>query len=204
MRTETGRRYLEIAPQSATDTQVYAVRGNLIVSSLESLRQFNHYERYLDVLEPTWREQVVFCLASSWVPVEVAMAHYAAHDALMLSASELIDLSEWVSERVAGSFLGSLLRGSRTQGLGLCPWVPLREYRRMCERLLQGGLVAMKPTGEREAVLEISGVPMMRYVTFRQTMLALTRHAVGAFVNRAIVREDAAEIDQFRIMVRWI
>jgi hypothetical protein len=207
MSTETEERVTTSVQRGAIASPVYAVRGSLIVSSLESLRRFGYFEEYLRALAPTWREQVVFCLASSWVPVELAVAHYAAHEALQLPAVELVEMGELVGERVAGAFLGALRRSSRTQGLEASPWIPLREYRRLCERVLQGGSVAMHVRGEKEARLELSGAPLMRFAAFRQTMLALTRLAVGSFVCRAFVRELAAsrmDSEQLRIQVRWL
>jgi hypothetical protein len=74
----------------------------------------------------------------------------------------------------------------------------------MCERLLQGGAVSMATRGEREAVLHIRSVPALRFTAFRQTMLALTRHAVGTFALRTFVRELPAASKELRIQVRWL
>ncbi|HEY6878051.1 MAG TPA: hypothetical protein VI299_08520 [Polyangiales bacterium] len=184
---------------------VHAVRGSLIAASLESLRQLGKYEPYLQRLDPSFREQVLFCLASSWVPVEAALAHYAAQEALSLSASELSDVGDMVSERVAGAFLGSLQRTSRAHSLTASPWIPLREYRRMCDRLLRGGAIDLRELGEKEAELSIGSVPMLRFQAFRSTMFALTRHAVGAFALRAFVRElRTNDPEQLHLLVRWL
>ncbi len=204
MTTETPRRLAEIAKQNPTHTAVYAVRGSLIVASLDSLRHFQHYDRYLEALAPMWREQVVFCLASSWAPVELAMAHYAAHESLQLGPAELTAMGEFVSERAAGTFLGAVLRNSRANDLVGSAWTPLQEFGRICERILQGGHVRVCPRSDNDALLEIRGVPMLRFEAFRQTVLALTRKVAGAFARRTFVRALARiGSEQVQIQVRW-
>lgn len=206
MMTDTHVRLAAAEKQSTTNSQLYAVRGSLVVASLEGLRHFAYYDRYLFALAPAWRERVVFCLASSWVPVEVASVHYAALDALAPVAGELVAMSDFVAARVAGAFLGSLVRNNRAQGQRASAWVPLREYSRMCERILQGGSITMQPRGENEALLVISRLPMLRFISFRQTMLALVRQAVGSFALRAFVRELAStgDVEEIRVQVRWL
>jgi hypothetical protein len=194
-----------VAQQSPT-TAVVAVRGSVIVASLYGLKQLAQYERYLQRLDPKRREEVVFCLASSWVPVELALAHYAAHDALELSSAELSSMCELVAERMACAFLGPVLRGSRVEARGGSPWAALREYRRTWERLMEGGTVALRELGEKEAVFEIRGAPMLRSSAFRQTVLALSRRALGAFALRTFVRELSwsGDSEEIRILLRWL
>lgn len=69
------------------------VRGTVLISSLQMLKQMGLYERYLENLAKTWRDEVLFAIALSWVPVVVADAHYAACDALRLGAHELTRLA---------------------------------------------------------------------------------------------------------------
>jgi hypothetical protein len=92
--------------QRATSPQACAVRGSLIVASLESLREHNHYARYLKALDPAWCEPVLFCLASSWVPAELADAHYSALDAFNLSSDQLSEVCDAVSSRLGGGAHG--------------------------------------------------------------------------------------------------
>src|SRR5687768_14087931 len=72
------------------------VRGSLIASSLHTLRELGYYDNYLTHLPSRYREPVLFGLASSWLPLEVADAHYQACDDLKLGDTEIVAIGEAV------------------------------------------------------------------------------------------------------------
>lgn len=203
MSTETDAPVLHGAKQSPTEKPVHAIRGSVLAASLEGLRAHAHDAAYWRVLEPRWHEPMMFCLANSWAPLELAAAHYTAHEALALSPVELIEVCDFVAERVVGSFSSSLLRHSKVLHGESCPWASLREVQRLCERLFQGGRVSLQACTQRDAAVEIADVPLLHLVGFKQTMLALTRHAVRALAGRAFVREVEATDACLRMQVRW-
>jgi hypothetical protein len=181
----------------------------LLSSSIENLRQYGYYDRYASLLDPVWKDPVLYCLASSWAPLEVAMAHYQACEKLMLPRPELEQLGEATSERIMGTVLRSMLQLSRTLGIAPSPWVPLQRYSKLWERLLQGGSFAVYEVGEREAIIENRGIPMLRYAYFRHAMVGLTRRATEMFAPRCAVRElrgpsQPGDHDHIRLSVRWL
>src|SRR5688572_14616909 len=89
------------------------VRGSLIASSLTTLRELGHYEHYLTHLSERYREPVLFGLASSWLPLDVAEAHYQACDDLRLDDAAIVAIGEAVAKRIMGTFLGTLFRTGR-------------------------------------------------------------------------------------------
>ncbi|HEX6242117.1 MAG TPA: hypothetical protein VFZ61_14505 [Polyangiales bacterium] len=141
------------------------VRSTLIQSSLLSLKQRQYFEPYLALLEPAHRAHILETLAPEWMPSEVAMAHYAACEALQLSPAELHAIGEEVGERIQGSFISLLLHNARSEGLS--PWVPLGQFRRLYERLLQGGGVRILRHGPREAVVDVRRLALSRFDYFR-------------------------------------
>src|SRR5690349_13453708 len=93
------------SPHGPTVTQI---RGSMVVSSQQTLRELGLYNRYLERLPKAQHETVLFVLASSWAPVDVAMAHYAACDAMDLGEEELEKIGRHVSNRMVDTFLGTL------------------------------------------------------------------------------------------------
>jgi hypothetical protein len=63
---------------------VLQVRGSLVASSLQTLRELDLFPRYLALLDKDKHEPILFALASSWLPLELAMAHYGACEAMAL------------------------------------------------------------------------------------------------------------------------
>jgi len=115
------------------------VRGALVASSLQTLKDSGHYEAYLTLLPKQHHDALLFPLASSWLPIELAGIHCAACDALRLDGREMMRIGEVVSHRIMGTFLGTMLRSARSLGATPTPWVVLKSYHKVCERLLDGG-----------------------------------------------------------------
>src|ERR1044071_2433884 len=102
--------------ESASGPVVTQVRGALIVSSLQTLRELDFMDRYLGHLARVHHDEVLLALASSWLPASLALAHYGACDAMGLSDRDLDAIGQHVSQRIMGTFLGTLLRSSRNLG----------------------------------------------------------------------------------------
>jgi hypothetical protein len=144
---------------------VRAVRSTLIQSSLDTLRRRGHFERYLALLDSRHRPTLLESLAPEWLSLDVAAAHYTACDALGLSSGELHEIGEDVGSRIQGTFIGTLVRKART--IGLTPWVPLAQFQRLWERLMQGGAVSVVKTGPKDCSVEIRSLALCDYDYFR-------------------------------------
>jgi hypothetical protein len=182
------------------------VRGSLIASSLQTLRELGYYERYLARLPERYREPVLFGLASSWLPLEVAEAHYQACDDLELDDSEIIALGEAVSKRIMGTFLGTILRSGRSVGASPTPWLVLGQYHRVCERILDGGKFMVTELGPKDAVVLTRGLPLFRSRYFRTATLGMFRGGVGVFSKSCFARElaDRSTRDSLAVSLRWV
>jgi hypothetical protein len=181
------------------------VRGTLLVSSLQALREFGYFERYVVNVPSDKRDAILFCVASSWLPLELAMAHYGACDAMELSESELQGVGEAVSKRIMGTFLGTMLRSGRGVGAAPSPWIPLRQYGRICDRLLEGGRHRVSELGPKDALVESSGVPMFRYRYFRAATLGIMRGAAGMFAKTCYARElPGVDAERIQVSLRWV
>jgi hypothetical protein len=182
--------------------QVTEVRGSLLASSLQTLRDRGLFERYRVQLAETYREQVLYCVAASWLPLDVAMAHYAACEAMQLTDAELESLGNEVSKRIMGTFLATLVRSARHVTVGSS--IPLRQYPRLWERLLIGGSCKVTMMGVKDARIESFGVPMFRYRYFRTAYMGLVRGASLLFRTAAHTKVRRATEDMLAMEISWV
>jgi hypothetical protein len=191
--------------RSAAGARVVQVRGTLLVSSLQALREYGYFERYLANLPAPQHDEILFCVANSWLPVELAMSHYGACDAMGLSDRELEAVGEAVSQRIMGTFLGTMLRSGRSVGATPSPWIPLRQYGRICDRLLEGGHHRVTEVGPKDALVETSGVPMFRFRYFRTATLGIMRGAAGMFAKTCFAKETGhSDAERIQVSLRWV
>ena len=152
--------------QSQGGPTVTHVRGALLASSLQVLKEIEVYDRYRELLAPALHEPVLHALAMSWVPIDVALAHYRACDALALSDAKLQTLAHSLSHRYSDSIFGTMLRTSRQAGID-GPWIALRAQGRFWDRMYLGGGVRAYRTGPKDAILEQRGIPLADISYFR-------------------------------------
>jgi hypothetical protein len=184
---------------------VTAVRSTLIQSSLNTLRKRGHFEHYLTTLNPRYRSALLESLAPEWLPLDAAMAHYAACDALGLSPQELQDIGEDVGERIQGTFIGTLVRKART--VGLTPWVLLAQFQRLWERLMQGGAVGLAKTGPKDCSVDIRLLPLCEYTYFRVGFCGVISSGIKLGAGKAVtVRSTSSGGFSQRCMLKssWV
>ena len=199
--TETGDKYhFLVEHQSSHGPSVTQVRGSLIASSLQSLRRLELFDRYISQLPAEYHDQVLYVLAASWVPVDLAMAHYAACDAMQLSEPELHKIGGYVSERIIGTFLGTLIRTTATV-VGSSS--VLRHYPRLWDRLLMGGGCSVRMLTPRDARIESRGLPMCKYRYFRVAYAGLLRGAASVFRSSVQARVRNATADSLTVDLNW-
>ncbi|MEY4577828.1 MAG: hypothetical protein RL701_2531 [Pseudomonadota bacterium] len=195
---------LLIDHESAAGPTVLQVRGSLIVSSLQTLRDLGHFSRYEQNLPAALHDDVLYALAASWLPLEVAMAHYGACDAMNLQDSELDSIGQAVSGRIMGTFLGTILRGSRQVGAQAAPLVALRHYDKLWDRLLVGGTCHVRQTGPKDAVIASKGLGMFRYRYFRVAYASLIRGAGLMFAKIFYTRVQRTSDTSMVVGISWV
>src|ERR1700683_8962 len=92
-----------IVPLSAPRDRIASVsrvRGTLLLSSLRSIRARGILDRYVTALPGADRETIQSMVATTWLPMDLALAHYRACDALKLSAHEQIEIGREVGANV--------------------------------------------------------------------------------------------------------
>ena len=197
----SGKYELVAEHRSSHGPNVVQVRGSLIASSLETIRQLDLFDRYIGHLPPQHHDQIVYVIAASWVPIEDAMAHYAACDAMQLTEPELHEIGGYVSKRIMGTFLGTLMR---TAGSVIAPGSALKHYPRLWDRLLVGGGCSVSMMGKKDARIEWRGVPMFRFRYFRIAYTGLIRGAAQVFGEHVNTRIRNVTDNSLTIDLQWV
>jgi hypothetical protein len=168
------------------------VRSSLIVSSLQSLRARHHFEAYVERLPAAERDVIPNIAAGIWLPMQTAMTHYEACEALGLSPDEQVALGVAVGDRVQGSFLGVALRAAN--GMGVTPWIPLGNVERLWGRVFQGGGgVEIVKLGPKEATCRFRGLPIMEVPYVRNGWRGVFVAGMQPFCTKAYAIEVPRE-----------
>ncbi len=143
------------------------VRSTLLQSSIKLMRATGHFDRYLTLLPPEVRDDIVMTLAPTWLPIDLAIAHYRACDALGLDEEERARIAEAVGDWIQGTFLSTLVRGA--QAVGITPWTLLSHFDRLWSRLFCGGSVQVTRVGPKDARIELGGIPELAQLGYFRT-----------------------------------
>jgi len=174
--------FLPFAGSLTTLGVTSAVRSTLVTSSIQSLRSHGLEPRYAELLTGPYRDTLLTSVAGVWLPVEAALAHYRACDALGLDAATKVALGNDVGERVHGTFLGVLVRMART--VGVTPWPALGRSAKLYERLFCGGGIAVHKHGPKDASVQIVGNALCDIDYFRVGVRGVYQAALQLFCRQ--------------------
>ena len=192
---------LDWSPESAHPTS--HVRSTLLSSSIQTLKDRGHYDRYVTLLPEEHHEAVIFTLAPTWLEIRHGIAHYRACDALGLPKDELIAIGSAVGNRIQGTFLGQLAKGAR--GVGANPWIPLLRFGGLWGRLLQGGGVRVIKLGPKDARIDLRNSPLHEIPYFRLAFHGIVQAATDVFARKSYTKELPATRDaQIAYSLSWV
>ena len=163
------------------------VRGGWLSSSLRTLREGGYYTRYMAALPEDHRATMSALAAGEWLPIEVAIAHYAACDRLDIPVNELVGIGT-TAARYANHAVISVAAKLAT-GAGATPWTIYGQAQRLWDRTFMGGAVGVTKLGPKEMRLEVVGWPCAGY---RHTRIGLRGVLTGVaeyFCTKAYARE---------------
>jgi hypothetical protein len=210
MTTMSGARASLIAPQtivehvSAHGPTVTHVRGMLLVTGRENLRELGVYEQYERLLPSSHRDAIAYTLASSWVPIEVALAHYHTCDQLELDPVQITRLGELSGARMIDTFFGRALKVAHELGAESY-WKLLQQNNRVYDRMYQGGGVIVKRIGLKDMWHENTGQPLVSCRFWRSLYLAYMQSIGRAFAKASYVKlARARSPDAIAITGSWV
>jgi hypothetical protein len=174
-----------ILPFPARIQPVRAIRSTVLVGSFGVLREHGHVDAYVAALPPEARDLLVSTVAGVWIPIDLALVHYAACDSLGLSSDAVTMLGRAVFDRIRGTLLGTTVRMARE--VGVTPWTVLPHLRRFWDRAYQGGGLRVTKLGPKEARGEVAQTAMADSVYFRNALRGLVLGVLEMFCRKAYV-----------------
>ena len=175
------------APREQLGMAAFA-RGTLIASSLRSLRARNLVDAYYRALRAVHHPAIHALVATSWVPMDVSLAHYDALATLITGTTEQVQIGREVALRIQGTYLGTLARMAGSAGV--TPWLAFAQYQRMYERMFSGGGgVAVYKLGPKECRVELVGLPLARIGYFRAGFRGVNEAGCELFCRKAYAQE---------------
>jgi hypothetical protein len=190
-------------PHGRVHTVARHWRSTWIISSIRTLKERGHYERYERFLDPVHRDAVLHAVAGVWLPIDAARAHYEACGALDLSRSEQIGMGLAVGERAHGTVLRTAVR--MATGAGVTPWTIFPQMNRLWERGADGGAAQVRRLGPKEALIETVGCALFDVPYFRRAFGGVVLGVVRLFCGQAYVRDTTEPSAQraSKLIFQW-
>ena len=183
----------EIAPFSQPKSKIPLAthfRSTWLTSSIRAFREQNLLDRYLQALPKQHHEEVLGSIAGVWLPIDIAMAHYAACDAMLLARDEQIAIGRGVTTFAHRTSYSLALRAAKAGGA--TPWACFAIQPRLWLQVWRGGDVATYKTGPKEARVEIVGWPCAEFAYVRRAMHGVLLGQTELFCKKAYVHDIAS------------
>jgi hypothetical protein len=163
----------------------------------------NLFERYAALLDPALRERILNAVPGGWFPLDLAMGHLAACEALGMSEQEAFESGAIAGQRVNGVVLQTLAHVAA--GAGATPWTVLGVYDRILRRLFEGGGFTIDALGAREARVELRDMPPFRFAYFRHAYRGASYAGMCLFADSLRVDEIAGTSHDagFAMRIAW-
>lgn len=163
------------------------VRGTVLLGSLRSLRARGFGDRYLSLVDPRHRETLVALTAATWLPIEVAIAHYEACEALQLDRATIEAVGAEAGLFVNQTVQSVVARVSRE--VGVTPWFALGNAHKFRARTWVGSSIAIYKLGPKDARFEWIQFPIARIPYVRVAFGAFAGAIGGLFARTMVVRD---------------
>jgi hypothetical protein len=174
-----------ILPFPAHIEPVRGIRSTVIVGSFAVLRERGLFDAYAAALPSRERELLVNIVVGAWIPLELALVHYAACDSLTLPPDTIAQMGRGVFDRIRGTLLGTTVRMAKEAGV--TPWTVLPHLQRFWDRAYQGGGLSVTKLGPKEARGDVVYARLCDSIYFRHALRGLLVGVLELFCQKAYV-----------------
>jgi hypothetical protein len=164
-----------------------AVRSTVLLTAQRALRARGLFDRYLDEVEPAYRDEMRAMTAGGWLPIGVAMAHYWACERLALPRDVIESIGEESGHVLSQTVLAAVAKLAKEAGA--TPWLALPLTNKLMARTWQGGSCGVFKIAPKEARLEWIGIPPAEVPYYRIAFGAFFRGVMAMFARVVFVRE---------------
>ena len=201
---------LRFEPQVVVDyvsphgPKVTDIRGIVLQTRLKLMREHGHYDEYVGRLRQPHRDQILNALASSWVPMEVSLAHYEALDSMPLSDAQISRMAEPMGAGLFQNLFASLVKMARSSGAEAGIWFGLKQADRVFQRMYNGGGVKVTQVGPKDAFIDIGSLAFADSRCFRLSHCAFLR-GIFSFSTKACVCKPMPTRDgHLPVSLSWV
>ncbi|HEY1694100.1 MAG TPA: hypothetical protein VGG39_18155 [Polyangiaceae bacterium] len=180
---------------------VARVRSTMVISSLRGLRERGLLDAYRVRLPEAFHEPILGAVVGAWLGLDVATAHYSACDALGLTVPEQVSMGASVGDAINGTFLGTVVRMAR--GAGVTPWLVLKQYARLWDRIFDGGDVEIDKLGPKEALIQMHGLSLFSIPYIRVAMRGMHQTGFMLFCNKCYMTDLASGPTKHAYRAAW-
>lgn len=180
------------------------VRSTILVASVGNIRASGYFDEYVRHVPEQHRAPLFETIAGMWVPLESALAHYAACDALNLPESSQVEFGKRSVERVGQSMVGTAIRMAKQ--VGATPWTFIPHIQRFWARGYDGGGLAAYKLGPKEGRLDLVECALCESAFFRRALRGWVTHMILLFCSTVYVHETAAPagVQSMSMRAQWV
>ena len=172
----------------ADEPQATHCRGTLIFSSRQTLQRHGQFDVYRRHLAPEHELAIASSTAGSWLPIELAVAHYRGCDLLGMPVDEQLRLGASVVHNIQRTFIGSALRAA-LRGASVSPLLGMQKFFGTYARAFRGGGSRMVQTGPKDLRVEFVGNPVAAFHYFRVGFRGFIVAGAEVFAHRVVAAE---------------
>src|ERR1700722_20190353 len=108
-----------VAPFPESIEPARNVRSTILVASVDNLRSLGHLDAYLTHLPKQHHPALLESVAAVWIPMEVALAHYSAIQAMGLPLAVQTEIGRRAMDRVGRTLVGTSTSMAKQAGVTL-------------------------------------------------------------------------------------
>lgn len=163
------------------------MRSTILIASVSNIKSVGVFDTYARHVPSRHHAHLFDTVAAEWVPLEAASAHYAACDALTLTAEQQLEMGQRTVERIGQLIIGTAIKLA-TQA-GATPWSLFPHVQRYWMRADDGGGIAVYKLGPKEARLDLVEFPLCESPFYRRALTGWVGKLAGLFCTKMYVHE---------------
>ena len=177
-------------------------RSTVLLASLQALREHGCFEAYRRAAQPDVLDAIQSSGVGSWLPIDVARAHYETCDGLGISLLEQLEIGGAVVRRLQQTLLGTLTRFARATRV-VSPLVALARFNELHARSWVGSAGQVVELGPKDVRLDVVGLSLVEIPYFRTSYRGFLRAGAQLFADHAFVTEVERELHSHAVSYRF-
>jgi len=162
-------------------------RSTVLIGSIATIRESGRFAEYEARLSAAHRDILFNLVAGTWVPLDVAYAHYDACEYLSFPPEQQIANGRATFDKTSGTLLGTVIRMAKEAGVS--PWNILPQYQRFWSRGYDGNGVAIFKLGPKEARIEVVQNRLCESRYYRNALRGLVLGVTDLFCTKSYASE---------------